>query len=53
MAGQITDLVGQIMFGLTMMAVDIVKIILIPEVYTFEGPRQHLSRFLYFFHTYR
>ena len=49
MAGQIIDLAGQITFGSTMMAVNLVKIILSPEVYMFECPRQRFSRFLYFF----
>ena len=49
MARQIIDLAGQITFGSTMMAANLVKIISSPEVYTFEGPRQWFSRFLYFF----
>ena len=49
MARQIIDLAGQITFGSTMMAADLVKIISSPEVYKFEGPRQRFSRFLYFF----
>ena len=49
MAGQIIDLASQITLSLTMMAVDLVKLISSPQVYTFEGPRQRFSRFLYFF----
>ena len=46
---QITDLASQITFGSTMMAVDLVKNMSNTDVYTFEGPRQWFSRFLYFF----
>ena len=49
MTGQTFDLGGQIRFDSTMMVVDLVKIILSTDVYTFEGPRQWFSRFLYFF----
>ena len=49
MAGQMIDLAGLIIFCSIMMAVDLVKIISSPEVYTFEGPRQLFSRVLYFF----
>ena len=40
---------SQITLGSTMIVVNLVKIILSPDVYTFEGPRQWFSRFLYFF----
>ena len=36
MAGQIIDLAGQITFGLTVVAVDLVKIISNPEVHNSE-----------------
>ena len=49
MAGQIINLACQITFGSTMMVRRLSKIISSPEVYTFEGPRQWFSRFLYFF----
>ena len=53
MAGKMIDLAGQIIFGSIMMAVDLVKIISSPEVYTSEGPRVHYFQdsFIFFIHT--